>query len=106
GDGVFDGVFGGLDVDGRVGDFAQGGKQRHGFAGAGGPTVQDHAIGLDDALAVALEVFLGKAQCGDGQGRLGFVENAHDDLFAEVHRAGGHTQVNIDVFFGVFLEDD
>src|SRR5581483_4167476 len=106
GQGVLDRVLRGLDVDVGLVDFAEGGIKGHRLARAGGTAVEDHAVGLADAVAIFGEIFLGEAEGGEGEGRLLLVENAHDDLFAEVHRPGGDTEVHVDVFLGVFLEND
>ena len=68
--------------------------------------MQDHAVGLADAIAVLLEILLREAQGREGQGGLLLVQNTHDHLLAILHRAGGHTKIDIDVFLGVFLEDN
>src|SRR5690606_6845630 len=106
GERVFDGILGGLDVDVGVVDLGEGRVESHGLAGAGGAAVQDHAVGLANAGAVAFEIFVGETEGGQRQGGLLLVENAHDDLLAEVHGAGGDAQINVDVLLGVFFEDD
>ena len=68
--------------------------------------MQDHPVGLADALAVLGEIFIRKPEHGQGERRLLFVENTHDDFLTILHRAGGHAKVDIHVFLGVFFEND
>ena len=68
--------------------------------------MQDHPVGLADAVAVAGKVLLRESQRGQGQGGLLLVEDAHDHLFPEVHRPGGDAKVDVDVLLRVLLEDD
>jgi hypothetical protein len=50
--------------------------------------MQDHAVGLADALAVFRKILLGKTERWQRQGRLLLVENTHHHAFAVVERRG------------------
>ncbi|OQB89600.1 MAG: hypothetical protein BWX86_02420 [Verrucomicrobia bacterium ADurb.Bin122] len=103
---VLDRVLRRLDVHVRRIDLGERGVERHRLAGAGRAAVQNHAVRLADALAVALQILLGETERGQRQRGLLFVEDAHHDFLAEVHRAGGDAQIDVDVLFREFFEDD
>ena len=72
-----------------------------------GPAVQlIMPYGCRDQLPVHREVVFGKAERGDGQRRLRLVEDAHDDLLAEILRRGGDAQVDVHFLPREVLEDD
>src|SRR5713101_1093806 len=79
-------------VDGRV----QGG----GFAGAGGPSHQDHAVRLTNVAAEAAQFLRGKTDHIESQalklfGKSLFVENTKDGVLAMARGHNGNTQIDV-----------
>src|SRR5271170_6109542 len=89
---IFDGIFDGDDFVFVVFDFVDGGVERGGFAGAGGSSDQDHAVGFLNVTAEAGFVWAVEADDIESQvteffAEGFFVEDAEDGVFAV---DGGH----------------
>ena len=106
GERVLDGILGGLDVDVGGVHLAERGIQGHRLARAGGAAMEDHAVGLADALAVLGKVFVGETEHGQRQGGLLLVQDTHDHLLAVLHRPGSDAKVDVHVLLRVALEDN
>src|SRR6185295_4450282 len=90
---VFDGVFGGddLDVDGVRG--VEGRIERGGFAGAGRAGDEADAVGLVDGVVEERKLFLAHAKALQVQRHDASIQHAHTNRFAEVRRQGRDAQV-------------
>ncbi len=76
---VFDGIFAGEDVVGRVADFGQCRVERRALAAPRGPRHQNHAVGFADHGPEQGQVVVGKAKVAEVFERRFAIQNSHDD---------------------------